>query len=668
MMELKMNIALILVINMFSYTWEKTLKDYPSECFTSREIDDNTRYFKNYKVPTSSADDLDLEKGWYRVIGRKANSMKQGFDKALAGNRRSPPNFCGTIYAGALMGEHPTPDQGIVEMTVCFRSSFCFYENIKSCVCKYKKIIYVRNCLRHYIYWLTPTNNQARYCTGNIRMDGPLTVENRSYAVECNQYSELGDNSRVWDRITDVKSDAMEGWYRFSKEAGTELASGCTVTSSHLISRMAQPCGAAYRGYMPDRHPSLADGRVSRRVCFSSATSCQCEFFTNIGVRNCGSFYVYRLQPPPIPNSRYCGASKELLSVNQDVKKPTIDKPKGICEQYEVRHDPDRLWSFTSPTVKKCDAHFYGRYRFGSKYTPWSIKEGCNKTDMYIVTHRCGTTYQGFMEGRHPTVSEGYVERIICFQEASSPCECANTTIIGVQNCSGFYVYDMKGVPRCDSRFCMVANKSAQIRIDPGRPPLYDIPLPGVKTDSLTDQSSNRGKSFITTTMLSICLLLVLIILIGFVLLLLFCIWPLYKDRKQGGKKYVKNNNIPSVNHHDHSESGSNGRLPREQITEVETDFVSDNNNEGFLDLTIPPRPANAPPIEQPFSPDLPPMPSDDEEDKCVKISPTSDISFPELPEEIKDEEHTDSEDYDTLLKKEDIHKPEPYSQFDSAV
>ena len=69
--------------------------------------------------------------------------------------------------------------------------------------------------------------------------------------------------------------------------------------------------------------------------------------------------------------------------------------------------------------------------RFGDMYTPWSMKEGCDKNDMNTVTHRCGTRYQGYLEFRHPTVSEGYVERIVCYQDATVPCECQFNSIIG---------------------------------------------------------------------------------------------------------------------------------------------------------------------------------------------------------------------------------------------
>lgn len=212
---------------------------------------------------------------------------------------------------------------------------------------------------------------------------------------------------------------------------------------------------------------------------------------------------------------------------------------------YNVLHDPSRLWSYTSPMETNCDARLYGYYRFGSKYTPWSVKEGCNKNDMNTVTHRCGSAYQGFLEDRHPTVSEGYVERIICFQDATVPCECQFSSVIGVQNCSGFYVYEMRGVPRCSSRICMVANGTDLITVDVDQPPLYDIPAPGYKI-VVTQKSAvpkEDNEAVITTTILCIVILIILILIVIIVLIALYLARPMLKrkDKKDPPKELEEN-------------------------------------------------------------------------------------------------------------------------------
>ena len=78
-------------------------------------------------------------------------------------------------------------------------------------------------------------------------------------------------------------------WYRFTEAAGGEMASECT-TNTAPITRRGQPCGAAFRGWMVDRHPTLQEGRRNARVCFSYPDKCTCEFYSNIAVRNlfCG--------------------------------------------------------------------------------------------------------------------------------------------------------------------------------------------------------------------------------------------------------------------------------------------------------------------------------------------------------------------------------------------
>merc|ERR1712180_274705 len=104
----------------------RILKDMPEECFVVKELDDSTRLFNSETpIPTSKADDLTLQKGWYRIMGKKANSLKEGFERPLTGDKLSAPNFCGTVYAGTLMGSHPTVEEGMVEMTVCFRVKYC---------------------------------------------------------------------------------------------------------------------------------------------------------------------------------------------------------------------------------------------------------------------------------------------------------------------------------------------------------------------------------------------------------------------------------------------------------------------------------------------------------------------------------------------------------------
>ena len=60
---------------------------------------------------------------------------------------------------------------------------------------------------------------------------------------------------------------------------------------------------------MKGSHPTVAEGRITRQVCFgyTGGGCCQGGFTETILVRNCGPFYVYRLTPVNTCNLRYCG-------------------------------------------------------------------------------------------------------------------------------------------------------------------------------------------------------------------------------------------------------------------------------------------------------------------------------------------------------------------------
>ena len=130
----------------------------------------------------------------------------------------------------------------------------------------------------------------------------------KSLVEPCSKYKILSEPSRAASYYN--KSDSsgndkdLSGWYRFGGEAGNQMAVSC-VTQYH--------CGATYPGWLSGSHPSVADGKVDRKVCFNiKKNNCQlCLLSIDITVRNCsGGFYVYKLVEPPLSESlslRYCG-------------------------------------------------------------------------------------------------------------------------------------------------------------------------------------------------------------------------------------------------------------------------------------------------------------------------------------------------------------------------
>ena len=67
---------------------------------------------------------------------------------------------------------------------------------------------------------------------------------------------------------------------------------------------------------------------------------------------------------------------------------------------------------------------------------------------------RCGTYYPGWLSGSHPTVNEGAVQRRVCFSYYVYGDCCSLSTYIRVRNCGGFFVYQLKPLTVCNSRYC----------------------------------------------------------------------------------------------------------------------------------------------------------------------------------------------------------------------
>ncbi|CAH3182494.1 unnamed protein product [Porites lobata] len=119
---------------------------------------------------------------------------------------------------------------------------------------------------------------------------------------ECQNYASLNSYTR---KITysgstgHCDSGIGPGWFRFSGSAGTRMPTSCPPYNR---------CGTGATGWLNGGHPTVADGQVSRQVCFHWPSSC-CHWSRNIKVRNCGSYYVYHLNGSPVCNGRYCGTN-----------------------------------------------------------------------------------------------------------------------------------------------------------------------------------------------------------------------------------------------------------------------------------------------------------------------------------------------------------------------
>ena len=125
--------------------------------------------------------------------------------------------------------------------------------------------------------------------TINFPADGCFNFSTLSNANRKRSYVTL--NSPLCDRFL------PERWYRFVGAAGTKIPT-TPVERYH--------CNAVFSGWMNGAQPTIEDGEVVRTVCFTSKPG-ECKFTNKIKVKNCGSYFIYRLVPVTTCKSRYCG-------------------------------------------------------------------------------------------------------------------------------------------------------------------------------------------------------------------------------------------------------------------------------------------------------------------------------------------------------------------------
>ncbi|KAM4631553.1 uromodulin-like [Discoglossus pictus] len=94
----------------------------------------------------------------------------------------------------------------------------------------------------------------------------------------------------------------------------------------------------------------------------------------------------------------------------------------------------------------RCDYHLKGWYRFQGR-NDQQIPEYC------VPVNSCGTQSPMWLNGEHPTIMDGVVNRTVC-ANWDGHC-CLWSTDIKVKACSGgYYVYKLNGTPTCYLAFC----------------------------------------------------------------------------------------------------------------------------------------------------------------------------------------------------------------------
>ncbi|PVD19125.1 hypothetical protein C0Q70_21688 [Pomacea canaliculata] len=173
--------------------------------------------------------------------------------------------------------------------------------------------------------------------------------------------------------------DLVAGWYRFVVDAESKMPETCVDTLK---------CGTTVPIWLNGTHPSVSDGIQTRRACANLQTggtsnSPCCGQAVNIGVKNCGGFYVYYLHPTPACPMAYC-AGKDApcpagkwsptgfppnCKVSTIFANPHLESPSVVplslllADAYPQLTDPPRL---RGPVIERntfyftCDLTFSG--------------------------------------------------------------------------------------------------------------------------------------------------------------------------------------------------------------------------------------------------------------------------------------------------------------------
>ncbi|XP_032226261.2 uromodulin [Nematostella vectensis] len=119
------------------------------------------------------------------------------------------------------------------------------------------------------------------------------------------------------------------------------------------------------------------------------------------------------------------------------------------CYSYTQLTEADRHMNFGNPNLK-CDHAI-----ITTKWYRFMGSAGTRMPTSCVPMNRCNTAAPGWLNGAHPSATQGVMTRQVCFT-FNGNC-CAWSVSVGIQNCGGlYYVYRLAPPPICDLRYCGV--------------------------------------------------------------------------------------------------------------------------------------------------------------------------------------------------------------------
>ncbi|XP_067260252.1 adhesion G protein-coupled receptor E3-like [Chanodichthys erythropterus] len=239
------------------------------------------------------------------------------------------------------------------------------------------------------------------------------------------------------------------GWYRlFIDGLSAQIPDTCVEVYS---------CSTDIPLWIPDGHPTVEDGVVTRDVCGHWDNYCCYYGSFPIKVKACpDNYYVYELVRPTVYCSGYC-ADVNISNTSSTAVTPapisTVNLSVDPCYNYTVLDEPWRANISQPSNSYKCDisVSWSGWYRLFINSLSAQIPDTC------IANYHCGTVVPLWIRGGHPKVEDGVVTRDVCGQWNNYCCYYRSFPI-KVKACPGnYYVYELVSPTICNSTYCAVS-------------------------------------------------------------------------------------------------------------------------------------------------------------------------------------------------------------------
>ncbi|XP_062586690.1 uncharacterized protein LOC134248291 [Saccostrea cucullata] len=253
-------------------------------------------------------------------------------------------------------------------------------------------------------------------------------------------------------------------------------------------------CGAVYPYWLNGTLPSKENEEVDRIVCKVGFRE-KCIRKVTVSIRHCGSFNAYCLPTLGACSERYCFGERDaacdqinssprpatpstVTKTIQKVMNGSLEKPKEpSIESLQNRllaeiclSDPCKLNDLPkipfaenravnckySNLMQSCDRDLLPGWYKAEAGEPTLLNRCPNVLS-------CGTLYPVWMDGIHPAVNEGIVQRPICVSASgfgmSQSC-CHERSHIYVRNCGRYMAYCLRSLNKCEERYCMDDNET----------------------------------------------------------------------------------------------------------------------------------------------------------------------------------------------------------------